>query len=556
MTKHLGEVFGSSLVRVLKRVRRKSGDGGTKTVDQAFHVKKAAPGDRYAAHKRSGAVDSAKAEPSQEAAGAQEPAQPADQQGQDVVGAQDPSQDPAQSTDQGVAPQQEAPLARMTVRRHDIPWLKKNSKKEKPQDPIPAEVRKKFDKKINASPLQNSVSIGLPTITVVPTDRILWGADEPGLLVSLRSGTIKKMRLAGGSNGLMIAKIEAIGGGTFYGYMWMESLRCPLSKQLWGDIIDFSADDGPLSRRAVCSYEVAKACGLDDLTPPTVHRVDEEGDIRSLLPDSLIEQVNEWVSNATGKDPGLVREQISGHATIQLVRGEPWPIESEEWFRNLFGNNDPDALNSIWAVMPPERRVGFLRMAALDFVIGSLDRSFGDMAFSDDVRHPVMVFGGELSMPCPRTIGLAYASGGYGGYVDDNPNGLPLFWSEVSTMLAVRGGDAEIADYESIGISISSRMRGDRAIELAKSLMEHKLTALQISGVLSRIWMMETHSKDIAKDPYFAARYYASLVSGPSDPLMNEVGKFVNNIMHKVLIRKFDFHAEMKSGGKDEDNPR
>jgi hypothetical protein len=268
----------------------------------------------------------------------------------------------------------------------------------------------------------------------------------------------------------------------------------------------------------------------------------------------LIEQANEWVSNTTGKNPDIVRDQIGGHATIQLVRGEPWPIESEQWFRNLFGNKDPDSLNNIWMAMPPDRRIGFLRTAALDFVVGSLDRSFGDMVFSDDIRHPMMVFGGELSMPCPRTIGVAYASGGYGGYVDDNPSELPLFWSEAATLLAVRGGDAEIADYESIGISISSRMRDDRPAELARSLLEHRLTSLQIAGVLSRIWMMETFSRDIAKDPYFAARYYASIVSGRSDPSMAGVEEFVNNTMHQVLVREFDFYAEMKSGGKDDED--
>lgn len=536
MTKDIDEAFGAGLTRVLKKVKRRHADGSTKAVKQAFHVKQAAPGDEYAMHRKSDAP---------QASG--QPAQPDAAQ-------QDPAADP-NVDDQG-QPIEAAPITRMTVRRHDIPWLKKDKKKDKKkeqQDPIPAEIRKKFNKGTKSIKMSNPAVTGMPIVTVVPTDRVFWGADEPSLLMSLRAGTIRKMRLVGGSNGLMIAKIEAATGGTFYGYMWMESLRCSMLKQIWGDIIEFS-DDGPLSRRAACAYETAKACGLDDLTPPTVHRIDEDGDVRAMLPDSLIERAYEWVSSTTGKDPDIVREQISGHATIQLVRGEPWPIESEEWFRSLFGNSDPDALNNIWEAMPPERRVGFLRTAALDFVVGSLDRSFGDMAFSDDVRHPVMVFGGELSMPCPRTIGMAYASGGYGAYVDDAPNATPLFWSEMATLLAVRGGDAEISDYESIGISIASRMRGDRAAELARSLLEHRLTPLQIAGALSRIWMMETFSRDIAKDPYFAARYYASVVSGQPDPKMDGVRDFVNNTMHQVLIRDFDFYPEMKSGeASDED---
>jgi hypothetical protein len=97
-------------------------------------------------------------------------------------------------------------------------------------------------------------------------------------------------------------------------------------------------------------------------------------------------------------------------------------------------------------------------------------------------------------------------------------------------------------------------MRGDRATELAQSLLEHRLTSLQIAGVLSRIWMMETFSRDIAKDPYFAARYYASIVSGQPDPSMDGVRDFVNNTMHQILIRDFDFYPEMKSGGGDDES--
>jgi hypothetical protein len=547
VTRELDEKFGSQLTRVLKKVNRKDGDGGTKTVDQAFHVRKAAPGDRYAAFKT---LESRTAE-GPGAAGA-EMSNPEEQPADQADGSQDPTQQPDESQE----PVQPAPVVRIMVRRLDIPWLKKGDKarekaKALARDPISPELRQRFKKGSGSIAMSNPAVTGLPITTVVPTDRIFWGADEPGLLVSLRSGTIRKMRLVGGSNGLMIIKIEAIGGGSFYGYMWMESLRCSLLKQIWGDIIDFSDPDGPLSKRAACSYETAKACGLDDLTPPTVHRVDDDGDIRSMLPDSLIEQANEWVSTTSGIDPDAVKSGISGHATVQLVRGEPWPIESEEWFRDLFGSGDPSALNDIWSSMPPDRRIGLLRLAALDFVTGSLDRSFGDLVFSDDPRHPVVAYGGEMSIPCPRTIGMAYASGGYAGYLDNESANLPLFWSEASTMLAVRGGDREIDDYELIGIAIASRMKENRAVELARSLHDHKLTALQISGILSRIWMMNTHSRDIAKDPYLAARYYASIVSGQADPLMDGVKDFVNNTMRQVLVGKFDFYKVMKSGAED-----
>ena len=47
----VSEQFGTRLVRVIKKVKRRTKDGGIKTVDQSFHVKKANPGDVYASGK-------------------------------------------------------------------------------------------------------------------------------------------------------------------------------------------------------------------------------------------------------------------------------------------------------------------------------------------------------------------------------------------------------------------------------------------------------------------------------------------------------------------------
>ena len=439
--------LGEALVRVLKKVQRKG-----KTTKQAYHVKQAAPGDEYAALRTSPRKE-AKAAPKANPQMAQQP-QP----------------DPYQ---QDVPPEEQQQIVtRITVPYLHPPWAKKGD--ERARDPVPAELRKRFDKDNKAANFVNPVVTGMPVISVGPTDRIFWGADEAEILRTLRMGTIRRMRLVG-NNGMMVAKIEAQAGGAFYAYLWMESLRCPLLKQIWGDLIDFG-EDGTLSKRAAASYETAKACGLDDLTPPTVYRMDTEGDVRAMLPDSLIERIStEWVARQTGKDQDTVRKEISGHATVQLIRWEPWPIEAEDWFSNLFDKGkDPDALNNIWTTMPPDRRVAFLRLAALDFIVGSLDRSWGDFAFSSDSRHPVMVYGGELTCPDPRKIGLAYLSGNYVGYadpLDPTSGGLPLLWSEASTMLATRGTDQEIEDFEAIGISIANRMRDDRGAELARALL-------------------------------------------------------------------------------------
>lgn len=545
--------FGEALTRVIKKVNRKSKDGSTKAVDQAFHVKKAAPGDRYASTKvKPTEFKGAKSLHAQQIATNNE----VDYDSSVDFDSPEKNQAPDQAAPdgQGDIAQPEQPM-RITVTAYAPPWKKKKVDQE---DPIPADIRRRYDKKNQASTFSNPVAPGMPVVGVIPTDRIFWGADEPNLMNDLRSGSIRKMRLVG-NNGMMVAQIDARGGGSYYAYMWMESLRCPLLRQIWGDLIDFSVE-GTLSVRAACAYETAKACGLDDLTPPTAFRMDTEGDIRSMLPNSLIEQYqSEWVAMQTGKNKEDLRNEIGAYASIQLIRGEPWPIESEDWFRDLFGNpENADALNNIWIEVPPDRRVALLRAAAFDFLVGCLDRSFGDMAFSDDPRHPVILYGSELTCPCPRNIGLAYLGGNYSGYADPlapDSGGIPLLWSDPATMLATRGGDQEIDDFEQIGISVASRMKDDRGIELARALFEYRLPVLQIAGILSRIWLMMTHSRDIAKDPYLVARYYASIVSGEPDEQLEGVKDFVNNVIRKVIVGDFDFYKEMQSGKSNDEDP-
>lgn len=534
----LPEQFGANLVRVIKKVKRRSPDGGTQVVKQAFHVKKANPNDEYSSNKGSKEI----------------PSMP--QRGKKIVASQPILTQMAQGGGEEEVPQeepQEQPT-RMSVQYHDIAWIKKKTKSaEVEEDPISPMLRKKYDSANRSGQVMNPMNDSTPSGGVFPTDRILWGVDEPDLLNDLRLGLVRKLRVVKPMSGLMLARIEAPRGGSYSAYLWIESLRNPVLKSVWGDLVNLE-DGGALSRRAESAYEVAKACGLDDVIPPTVHRFDEEGDLLSVLPDSLIEQherMVEWVARETGDDPENVRKRLGGHATVQLVRDQLWTIESEDWFKSIFDGEDGsnESLNNIWEIMPPDRRMSFLRLAMFDAVVWNLDRCFGDIVFCDNVKHPVIAYGNELSIPCPRCIGKRYIESGAGGYSDIPTTpaaGRAILWGDVLTMLSVRGGEPEMIVCEDIGRDIAGRMRGDRPMELARSLVERGLTGLQVSGVLSRIWLMATHSKDVARDPYFAARYYAQLMEGGLPKEMGGVADFVNQTMRSVIIDDFDFAKEIK----------
>lgn len=542
----LDEQFGANLVRVIKKVKRRSPDGGVKVVKQAFHVRKARPDDEYSSSK----------------GGSKIPPFPKRRPGQPIL---DPSSsaeaDPEQ---QAVTPEPEPePVTRMEVRYHDLPWLDKKTKPdEEEQDPVPASLRKRYEKGNRALQTVNPDFNDVDLFSVQPTDRILWGVDEVDLMRDLKSGFVRKMVVVKPKSGMMLARIESPRGGSYSAYLWLEALREPVLKAVWGELVDLE-NDGALARRASAAYEVAKACGLDDVIPPTVHRYDEQGDLMSVLPGDLIEQQQvlvDWVSRETGDDPEDVRKRLGGHALVQLVRDRLWTVDEEPWFQALFVDDgeEKDALNNPWENLPEDRRVSLLRLAMFDTVVWSLDRSLGDLVFCDNPKHPVVCYGNGLSIPCPKCLGKRFISAGAGPYsaLPETPvQAIPLMWNDLLTMLSVRGGDAEFEVCDKIGADIAGRMRGDRPMELARSLLERGLTSLQVAGVLSRVWMLATHAKDIAKDPYFAARFYAGILQGGKDSGDKGIEAFVDRAMSHAVHGEFSFSKEMKAKGDDEDHP-
>lgn len=535
----IGEQFGANLVRVIKKVKRRSPDGGVQVVKQAFHVKKARPNDEYSGNK----------------GGTKVPPMPKQKK---AVSPNAPILDPAQQQADPAAAQEPAPPpTRMFVRYHDIPWIKKRTKSAaEREDPVPASLRKRYDKGNRHLQTTTPSHGNTPAFSVMPTDRILWGVDEPDLMMDLKSGYVRKMKVVKPNSGMMLARIEAQRGGSYSTYLWIEALREPVMKSIWGDLVDLE-NEGALARRSSAAYEVAKACGLDDVVPPSVHRYDEEGDMMSVLPNDLVEHgLAEWIARETGDHPDDVRKRLGGHSLIQLVRDRLWTIEEEEWFKAIFQRNgesgQKDVLNRVWEEMPSDRRISLLRLAVFDFIVWNMDRSLGDLAFCDNPKHPVVSYGNEMTVPCPRCLGRRYAESGatsYGESPGTPAQARPILWNDLLTMLAVRGGEAELEVCEQIGLNIGRRMRSDRANELARALLERGLTSLQAAGVMSRIWMLVTHSKDVARDPYFAPRYYASLISGGSDPDHKGFTEFVNQSMQNAIIDEFSFSKEIKKSG-------
>jgi hypothetical protein len=449
-------------------------------------------------------------------------------------------------------------VSRISVQALGIPWAPDEKLVAKERDPVPPGIRRKYDPKNMAMRANGPMEQEAPMNTVVAGDPVMWGTDEVAQLDRMRSGRIARLRVHPGGSGVMIVDIDTIEGFTEKAYLSIGALTPPWVYQAWGDLYDLRRGKGDTCRRAACSYEAAKSFGLDDLVPPTVLRFDEVDTFDTVLPDDLMERrhaYDESLARRTGENPGVLRKKIKGFSSAQAYVKETWTIVSEKWISEIFSSegktDEVDILNRIYSVIPENRRVAFLRAAALDFLLWTADRHLGDVLFSKHDIHPVALMASQVSMPNPGKMAALAAEDGGSVVHPGGSEGYPMLWSDFVIMLAARGGDDEVNDYESLGIDIATRMTKDRMVELGRSMTEHGVPAANAAAVLFRSKMLGVAGKKLARNPMLAALHFGYLLGGEDPGLLEErdstriVGE-VNAAMKMVAGDEFDLVAFMR----------
>jgi len=531
----ISEAMPAGLMRVIRKLKRKGSDGKVKEYEQAFHVKKAAPGDRYAQRKEMEVPD--------------QPGSAASVPGVDQGSVSQVQADPGQVNHPEVA--------RVAVKVLELPW--ELGDRRDSTDPVPPEIRKRFDPLHKNIRTTNPLSHFSPANTVTPAEQMMWGVVEQELVQRLRSGRMTKFKVAGSSTGAVFVKVEGDDGYIHNAYLRCEGLNDPYAYQVWGKLYGVVQREGGFSRRAAAAYEISKSTGFDDIVPPTVLRFDEYGNLDPIMSVELIERADrfeESLARATGEISPIVRRRISGFASVQFYPGGFHGIDGEEWFHGLFGGESggqSETLNRFFDSVPEDRRMAILRTAVFDFILWTGDRTFGNIGWnaSIDRKHTSVLLDNEICLPDPRAMALIRPK--YGpDYLSQprDPDAFPLMWSDPAMLVAARGGDLELRDYEEIAVDSVRRMRDGRSVELVRSLMDHQISHMAIAGMLARVGMLWTHHQQIARNPYLAMDYFFQLGTESSEPgileaELHEVETYVNDVMSEALGRPFNFSEQM-----------
>ncbi len=518
--------MSNRLVRVLKSVRKQG-----RTHKQAFHVKQASPGDRYAQ------VKSQTAQPGQSP----------------YLGAQSVAQsshtEPEASSPNGHMP-------RIEVQPLVMPWGLEGEQASKDGiDPVPSELRNRFDPENKMTRSRHPLNLNVPLFSVKPGEDLLWGSVEAELLNRLRGSIVIGVRDSGSASNNMLGKFDSPDGVVERAYIRFESLAEPEVYDLYGTMYGIKVGNGDLSRRSAASYELAKAAGLDDIIPPTVYRYDEHSGLEPILSLAAVDDMAEHL----GCKSAELQLKLGNNAAIELCVDSVDDSGSElmittEWFRRL--GSDASSLNNFYLECP--YRIPLLRGAIFDFLAWTGSRSLAEVVCCKSDRHPVVLVRNDLVFPDPVAIGTAYME--YrGAYTDGCPvvQYAPMLWSDLVVQAALRGYAEEESLYEAIAIDCTKRLRGERVIDLVRSLKDHQISLLSIAGLLVRLAFLRYGATVIMRNPLLVAEYFSSVLTGETIDLGFEMDidamvASVDDAIGKSLSTEYSFLDEMRTGGSDD----
>ena len=519
----------TSLVRVMRDVKRKRPDGRLVTYKRAFYVKKANPGDRYSLKQP------------------ESPQRPVSNSAPPVE--QDVEQNDAE---QGLdyVPVQDEDLTRIEVQPLDIPWdMDADSAA---ADPVPEAIRIRYAKGNRSSRHTNPINSNIPIYYVKPGEDLLWGSVDSEMLNRLRTGVVSKVKPAGTNTSTFLSKIECTDGMVERAYIRFEALVEQKIYDLYGAMYDLDEDDGSLSRRAAAAYEIAKSVGLDDLIPPTVYRYNEHNGLEPVLSTTAIDDL----SIALDFPKSELVDKMGQHTSVQLWCDGTSCLSQQSWMLDLI--NDKSLLNEFYSNCGP-CEPQFIRAAVFDFIAWTGCRTLADLVFCSNARHPMHLISNDLILPDPIAMGTSYIDyqRKYSDGCPANVQYMPMIWSDMVSMAALRGYEPQAMMYEEVAVECARRLKGDRVIDLIRSLSDHKIGPLAIAGLLVRVAFLRYGSRIVMRNPLLVAEYFSSLITGqPFDPGfdidLNEMENSIDKAINKATMGGFSFVSTM-SGSNDEE---
>lgn len=338
-------------------------------------------------------------------------------------------------------------------------------------------------------------------IVLVPSRRIdgsdmdaPWNGSEQTLWNWLRTTPIEfiEERVLTGMDGTFWARCRNDEGRLRSTLLRFDTIGSEKTYELWGEEYGLVADNHDILRREQAAYEIAKGLGCEDMAPPLAVRT------LNLVP-LISDVIREKVAAKYGIDPILVDETYGVVGAMQLV-----PLNARS-FVDHWAMLGPDPANR-FARASDALRYSMYRLMALDFVLGTGNRTITNLLFNE-ATESVVVIGFGVTLANPMTSAdhyLAQRAQGWGrgipGPLEDPAPGAPPSGSD--TIYLSRGFSDKQREECLETFKQISELTDERTIVLLCQIMEEiGISRECIAGFVSRLVFLQEDPDTVIDNP-------------------------------------------------------
>ncbi len=387
-------------------------------------------------------------------------------------------------------------------------------------------------------------------VVVVPSARFdgddvnpPWNIPEPILWDLLRTAKVEHIeeRVISGIGGTMWARIRDHDGKLRSAVLCFDGLsKADVYEEHGGEyILDPSAHD--LLIRCQASWEVAKACGMDDLVPPMAVR---EVNLVPLISDAMRERIaREYQIPSIEVDERMGTEAILSH----VVRGASQFVD--HWA--MMAGTDKKR----WKAASDRLRHSIYRVLTLDLICGTADRSLCSLVYNNNLdRLAVTVFAPtfpHLGFAAEKYL-QARAKGWERGPttgLDRLPSAFPAHGSDLYQMVMSGANEGHEEEWIATVNQVGEALDDNIVLHLVRVVVGMGVPPECVAGMVARIAFLKEDAAASVYDPGMLRRtILAPARQGyeTSLPMSEKVLSYVSEVMGTV-VGDFDIMVALQA---------
>lgn len=366
-----------------------------------------------------------------------------------------------------------------------------------------------------------------------------WNHPEPEICAWLAEQEIELVeeRIFFGAGGNLWARMRDDKGQLRSVFLKMYGVGHDYIYEHYGHEFLLDKESHDLAKRELAAYEVAKACGCEDLVPPMAGK---DVNLVPLLSDAMREKLARYLKIS----PVHADEKLGIAAVVQVIP------HSADSFLEHWAQLGPDQ-KSRWKAASDRLRHSIYRAIALDFILGVPERSMASYLYNRNTDR-IAITDLCLSFPHPgysaekylqlRTKGWGRPA--YSGLVKPAEAGPASGWD---THRLLDGAEDEIIDecmmtFEQVVAGIPD----ENARHLAAVLMEQQMPVQCVTGVFARISFMTIEPDAVVKRPVEFMRNVMAPMRrgfGLEEERNAQLIQYVNQIVEAYAQQPIEFES-------------